>query len=136
MPKAKSKSKKSRVASKGTGALRPHFKIWAGILIVLIIAVVGFVVVRFSNAYQQGEEIYVYCTEGRCGRIGSTLGTRARDYYGAKLTKVTVFPNSGCYSGYVYTIPGLNNQQRIQFAWKASSRNTTLLCLDSGSSPR
>lgn len=46
---ATKKNVKNRV-SKNAKVKAPHLKIWAGILIVLIIAVVGFVVVRFGEA--------------------------------------------------------------------------------------
>ncbi len=134
MMSTKSNTTKKRV-SKNAKGIKTHFKVWFGVLVVLVVAVVGVVVVRLGEAYSQGQEVSVYCREGRCGRPGTLLGNRNRDNFNAQLTKVTVFPNAACASGYVYTFSGLSEQQRIQFAWKASPRNTTLLCLDSGSSP-
>lgn len=131
---AKSNTTKKRV-SKNVKGIKTHLKVWVGVLVVLIVAVVGVVVVRFSEAYVAGQEAWVFCYEGRCGQPGSILANRAKDLYGAQITKVTVFPNSACASGYVYTIPGLNEQQRQSFLWKASSRRTPLLCLNSGNPP-
>lgn len=50
MPAKQKKSSKVTRVSKKAKSIKSHFKIWAGVLVVLIIAVVGVVVVRFSQA--------------------------------------------------------------------------------------
>lgn len=50
MPAKQKKSSKLTRVSKKAKSTKPHFKIWVGVLVVLIIAVVGMVVVRFSQA--------------------------------------------------------------------------------------
>lgn len=49
MMSTKSNTIKKRV-SKNAKGIKTHFKVWVGVLIVLIVAVVGVVVIRFSEA--------------------------------------------------------------------------------------
>ncbi len=127
----KSAKPKTRTSSKATQNTN-FFKWWMALLLVAVVAVVGIVVLRFSNAssYATGSEIYVYCGQGICARPGSYYGNLFSQA-GSELSRVTVFPESGCDSGYVYGAANLSKDQIRLKAWNTGS----LLCLNSGRRP-
>ena len=96
MPAKKSTNKTTSKprTSKKAKTMKPQLKIWMGLLVVLIVALVGVVfVVRFSEA---GSSWYIkaYCKEGNC-KLTKSSG------YGE--TTVRVVRDSSCNSGYRYT---------------------------------
>lgn len=126
--KPKTRTSNKAVANSNT----TFFKWWMVVILVVVIAVAGMVILRFSNAatYSAGSEIYVYCGQGICARSGTYYGNLNKSA-GASLTQVTVYPHTGCDSGYVYGVDNLTDYQK---RFKFENRNS-LLCLNSGRRP-
>ncbi len=119
-------TKKTKVNKNGKSKVNntPFFKWWMAVILVVIVALIGIVVVRFSEASSSYYEMNVVCREGVCASLYSYTG-KLYLAAGSQPTRVTVFADQSCSSGYRYSFANL----RIDVARYKWNNKDGLRCL-------